>query len=140
MYHKSLDYYNWLMEKVQNTDEFHRKALMVPFLDTAIKISMQIADGSSNPKSDFIEYLKYAKGLVRQCVVFTSAASQNGIFSEEDVNFSIESLMEMTKMLGAMIVSFQRSINSRKSENHKHRESKHDNADEFSTNELEYNF
>ncbi len=138
IYNKSLDYYNWLMVKVQSADEFNRKVILMPFLDTAAKISMQIADGSSNPKSEFIEYLKFAKGLVRQCVVFTTMASTHNIFNEEDVQKSREMLMEMTKMLGAMIVSFQRSISNRNSNNSRQREE--GNVDEFSTPDIDFNY
>lgn len=138
IYHKSLDYYNWLMQKVQSADEFNRKVILLPFLDTAAKISMQIADGSSNPKSEFIEYLKYAKGLVRQCVVFTTMSANHNIFNEEDVEKSREMLMEMTKMLGAMIVSFQRSINNRNSDNPRQKEDR--GVDEFPSSDLEFNY
>lgn len=137
VYHKSLDYYDWLIKKVEQTDEFHRKALMIPFLDTVAKISIQIAEGSSNPKSEFIEYLKEAKGLVRQCVVFTTIAQHNNIFTEEDVTTSREILMEMTKMLGAMIMSFQRSLHN-KNNNFKSKGEKE--MEDFSTTDLNFNY
>lgn len=61
VYDKSLDYYTWLTAQVKNADEFSRKSILMPFLDTAARISMNIADGSSNHKSEFVDYLKYAK-------------------------------------------------------------------------------
>lgn len=137
IYDKSLDYYDWLINKVQSAEESDRKVVLLPFLDTAAKISMQIADGSSNPKAEFIEYLKDAKGLVRKCVVFTTIAQRNNIFSEQEVEESRTMLMEMTKMLGAMIVSFQRSLGNRGT-NNRTREEK--NTDDYPGSDLEFNY
>ncbi|MDO5759553.1 MAG: four helix bundle protein [Bacteroidota bacterium] len=137
IYNKSLDYYDWLINKVKDIDEFNRKILMVPFLDTAAKISIQIADGSAMPKTEFIEYLKYAKGLIRQCVVFTTMAQHNQIFTEQDVEQSRITLIEMTKMLGAMIVSFQRSAHKK---NGRFKPKKEEATEEFSAVDLEFNY
>ncbi|MCQ2327405.1 MAG: four helix bundle protein [Bacteroidales bacterium] len=137
VYDKSLEYYTWLTAQVKNADEFSRKSILMPFLDTAARISMNIADGSSNHKSEFVDYLKYAKSHVRQCVVYTAMALKNGVFTEEQSETSREMLMELTKMIGAMVVSFQRSLNQRY-ENH-HREEKSIDS-EFSTSDMEFNY
>ncbi|MBR1769312.1 MAG: four helix bundle protein [Bacteroidales bacterium] len=140
VYDKSLQYYNWLISKVQSADEFNRKVIMLPFIDTATKICMQIADGSSNPKTEFVEYLKYAKGLVRQCVVFSTMALDNNVFTQEDMEKSREMLMEMTKMLGAMIVSFQRSINNRNGNTDNSRQREERTMEDFSSLDSEFNY
>lgn len=80
IYDKSLEYYSWLISQVKSADEFAKKALFMPFLDSAAKISLNIADGTSYHKSQFVNYLKYAKANVRQCVVFTTMAQQNGFY------------------------------------------------------------
>ena len=41
VYHKSLDYYNWLMEQVRQANELDRKTILLPLLDTAAKIATQ---------------------------------------------------------------------------------------------------
>jgi hypothetical protein len=86
-------------------------------LDTAAKISTNIAEGSSRHKSQFVEFLKYAKSAVRECVVLSTLAQQNNVFNEEQATKSNDMLVEMTKMLGAMVVSLQKSIASREDNN-----------------------
>ncbi|MCF0210601.1 MAG: four helix bundle protein [Bacteroidales bacterium] len=135
VYDKSMDYYSWLLNQTKEADDFSKKALLMPFLDTAAKVAMNIADGSSNHKMEFVEYLKFAKSNVRQCVVYTSMALKNGIFSEEQSNVSREMLVELTKMIGAMIVSFQRG--------HKynnHQEQEFNKEPDFSTESMEFNY
>jgi four helix bundle protein len=133
VYHKSLDYYNWLMEQVRQAGEFEKKVILLPLLDTAAKISMNIAEGSSRYKAQFVEFLKYAKSAVRECVVLTTMAKQNNMFTEEQADKSTEMLVEMTKMLGAMVVSLQKSINNRDEE------SKNEQVRKETSKEVDYN-
>ncbi|MBP3253811.1 MAG: four helix bundle protein [Bacteroidales bacterium] len=112
VYHKALEYYGWLINQVKNADEFASKTLLTPLLDTAAKIAINIAEGSSNHnKATFVEYLKAAKAQVRQCVVFTTMAQQNGLFDQQQAEFSRNILIEMTKMVGAMVFSLQKPSN-----------------------------
>ncbi|MBR1627060.1 MAG: hypothetical protein IJ681_07935, partial [Bacteroidales bacterium] len=53
---------------------------------------------------------------VRECVVFTTMALQNGFFSQEQAEASRTTLIEMTKMLGAMVVSLQKPYNRKQNE------------------------
>jgi hypothetical protein len=50
-----------------------------------------------------------AKSSVRECVVHTEIASQIGILNEEAKEPSRTELMELTKMIGSLIASLQRS-------------------------------
>jgi four helix bundle protein len=113
VYDKSLDYYSWLIGQVRQANDFDKRVVLLPLLDTAAKISVNIAEGSSRHKSQFVEYLKYAKSAVRECVVLTTMAKQNTIFNEEQATQSKDMLVELTKMLGAMVVSLQKSLSSR---------------------------
>ncbi len=108
IYDKSLEYYNWLTTQVKQADDFAKKALFMPLLDSAAKISINIAEGTSYHKIQFINFLKNAKSNVRECVVFTTMAQQNGFFDASQAETSRTILIEMTKMLGAMIVSLQK--------------------------------
>lgn len=109
VYHKSLEYYNYLVNQVKWSEEFAQKSVLMPLLDCAAKVSINIAEGSSNHKAQFIEYLKLAKSAVRQCVVLTELAHQNTFFSDLQYEESRNMLMEITKMIGAMIVSLQKN-------------------------------
>jgi four helix bundle protein len=50
-----------------------------------------------------------AKSSVRECVVHSAMAYKQGFFANSDLDESRNQLMEMTKMLGALIGSLQRS-------------------------------
>ena len=116
VYDKSLEYYNWLTIQAKQADDFAKRALFMPLMDAAAKISINIAEGTSYHKSQFVNFLKDAKTAVRECVVFTTMALQNGFFSQEQAEASRTTLIEMTKMLGAMVVSLQKPYNRKQNE------------------------
>ncbi|MBE6336136.1 MAG: four helix bundle protein [Lentimicrobiaceae bacterium] len=82
------------------------------FLEEATLLAFNIAEGSSKNKPSFIAQLKAAKTNIRKCVVFCAIGKQNTFLSEENENLIRTQLMELTKMIGALIVSLQRSVNS----------------------------
>ena len=53
-------------------------------------------------------YLKMAKSSVRESLVLTSALKQYGYLTDKQENESRNFLMELTKMIGALISSLQR--------------------------------
>jgi four helix bundle protein len=110
IYHKSLDYIKLLYE-LASRDALDNIAehFFVKYLDAAQAISLNIAEGSSRNKSQFIYYLKMAKSSVRECVVYSTTGHQKGYLNDEDFDVSKNYLMEMTKMIGALIGSLQRS-------------------------------
>ena len=58
-----------------------------------------------------------AKSSVRECLVYTSIFHNLGHFNDDDEDTSRNPLMEMTKMIGALISSLQRSNNKRGEDN-----------------------
>ncbi|MDR1847510.1 MAG: four helix bundle protein [Bacteroidales bacterium] len=113
IYHKSLDYYQWLKEQVKGFNDFDFKAIGKPLLKSAANISINIAEGSARHKTQFIIFLKDAKTALRECVVRSTMAYREGLLNEQQMATSDEHLEEMTKMLGAMIISLQRNSGQR---------------------------
>ena len=109
VYHKALDYIDWVYRKANSFTEDGSSSLSKRFFDSAQAIALHIAEGSARNKSQFIYYLKMAKSSVRECVVHTSLAAKQSFLTEEEQEESRHQLMEMTKMLGALIGSLQRS-------------------------------
>jgi len=111
IYHKSLEYISWGydMAKTAGTDPYV-KTFFDRFLISAQAISLNIAEGSSRNKSQFVYYLKMAKSSVRECVVLTTLALHRNIITPKHYDESKNQLMEMTKMIGALIGSLQRSV------------------------------
>ncbi len=118
IYHKSLDYVDWVYNATMLFPDDHSKDLKSRFYASAQAISMYIAEGSARNKSQFVYYLKMAKSSVRECVILTSVSEKQSFLTESMVEESRNQLMEMTKMLGALIGSLQR-VNGNYQKNNK---------------------
>lgn len=120
IYHKALNYTKWVNDACKtHTHEQHR-VLTERFNTSAHNIVLNIAEGSARNKSQFIYYLKMSKSAVRECLVFTSIVYNLGLFSDEEENESRNQLMEMTKMIGALISSLQRNNNNKREDESDH--------------------
>jgi len=109
VYHKALDYIDWVYSATDNFENSHNHILIERFVNSAQAIAFYIAEGSSRNKSQFIYYLKMAKSAVRECVVTTTIAEKKAFLDEEMVAASRNELMELTKMIGALIGSLQKA-------------------------------
>ena len=112
IYHKSLDYINWLQDASMLFPENDNTGLAERFNSSARNIALYITEGSARNKSQFIHYLKMAKTSIRECVVLTTIAYQANFLSETYEQESRQFLMELTKMSGALISSLQRAQNA----------------------------
>lgn len=112
VYHKALDYVEWVHSNTGLFPENERQNLTTKFVNAAQAIALQIAEGSSRNKTQFIYYLKMAKSSIRECVVYTSIARGLNYMTDTTSDESRGQLMELTKMIGALIGSLQRSTNS----------------------------
>jgi len=111
VYHKSTDYVNWVYSIAKNPkDDMVIRSFFERFLNSAHGIALNIAEGSSRNKSQFVYYLKMAKSAVRECVVISTIGEARKYISKSDFEESKQQLMEMTKMVGALIGSLQRSV------------------------------
>lgn len=82
------------------------------FLEEATMIAFNIAEGSSKNKTSFVSQLKLAKSNIRKCVVFAAIGRQNEYLSEGKEEELRTQLMELTKMIGALIISLQKNTSS----------------------------
>ncbi|MGX8713965.1 MAG: four helix bundle protein, partial [bacterium] len=132
VYAKATDYATWLAANVGAPRNDNEKALVNSFCHSSYDIALNIAEGSSRSKSQFDHYLKIAKTAIRECVVYTEVAHNTGFFSEDQYNQSREYLMELTRMLGALIISLQRSSERR------HEQSDDEPGDPYANDEMSY--
>ncbi|MBN2174054.1 MAG: four helix bundle protein [Bacteroidales bacterium] len=109
VYHKALEYIDWVFNNTMLFTGDHLQNLSNRFNTSAQAIAFYIAEGSSRNKSQFIYYLKLAKSSVRECVVVTSIAQTQNLLTDISVEESRTQLMELTKMIGALIGSLQKS-------------------------------
>ena len=110
IYAKAMDYIVWLYQQLPIGEmAANQKFMQKSFLKSAHDIALNTAEGSSRNRTQFLYYLKMAKSSVRECVVLTEIASRTGILSDEAKEHSRTELMELTKMIGSLIASLQRS-------------------------------
>lgn len=133
VYTKATDYATWVTVNTAGNDG--QKSLVGAFCHSAYDIALNIAEGSSRSKSQFDHYLKIAKTAIRECVVYTEVAANLGVFSAEQKEQSREFLMELTRMLGALIISLQRSAERRQTRGDGDGEGE---ADPYANDEMSY--
>ena len=110
IYAKAMDYIVWLYQQLPTGElTANQKIIQRSFMRSAQDIALNTAEGSSRNRTQFLYYLKMAKSSVRECVVHTEIASRVGIMTEEAKEHSRNELMELTKMIGSLIASLQRS-------------------------------
>lgn len=109
IYAKSTDYCAWVTRNLRAPENDNERNLVNAFCRSAYDIALNIAEGSSRNKNQFEHSLKISKTAIRECIVFSTVALNLGLFDEERCNQSREFLMEMTRMIGALIISLQRA-------------------------------
>lgn len=113
IYVKAVDYSKWLGQNIGDYKNETQKCLVDSFCHSSYDIALNIAEGSSRNKSQFEHYLKISKTAIRECVVFTEMAAGLDLLSDDKKEQSREMLMELTRMVGALIISLQRSQSRR---------------------------
>ena len=116
IYAKATDYSSWIITNVGLPANDMQRNLINSFCHSSYDIALNIAEGSSRNKNQFEHYLKIAKSAIRECIVYTTIAANLGLFDEEKCNQSREYLMELTRMIGALIISLQRGSSRRRDE------------------------
>ncbi len=135
IYGKATGYASWVMNQLGTPRNEAEKALVASFCHSAYDIALNIAEGSSRSKTQFDHYLKIAKTAIRECVVYTEVAHNIGLFGDGQFEQSREYLMELTRMLGALIISLQRSAERRMARG----EEEGDNeSDPYANDEMSY--
>jgi four helix bundle protein len=130
IYHKALDYITWVHKASSHFGNVNTDNLPFRFNEAARAIALNIAEGSARNKSQFIYYLKMAKSSVREALVLTSVSFNLGYLNDRQNDESRGYLMEMTKMIGALISSLQRSQGITK-DSEENEDEPHDHPDDF---------
>mgnify|MGYP003294680591 CR=1 FL=1 len=108
IYAKATDYSAWIINNIANPTTDMQRNLVNSFCHSAYDIALNIAEGSSRNKSQFEHYLKISKTAIRECIVYTAVAASTNLLDETRVEQSRQYLMELTRMIGALIISLQR--------------------------------
>ena len=108
IYHKSVDFTNAILSLSNNAQTPAQKIIIDQFLNEAVHISANIIEGANRSKTEFIEYLQNAKSNIGKCVMLCALTSKQSLIDETQENDIRNELMELTKMIGALILSFQK--------------------------------
>ncbi|MCQ2273329.1 MAG: four helix bundle protein [Bacteroidales bacterium] len=113
IYAKATDYSSWLLANLGEPTNERQRSFVNSFCHSAFDIALNVAEGSSRNKSQFEHCLKISKTAIRECIVYTAIALNTGLFTAEESEKSREYLMELTRMIGALIISLQRGSRRR---------------------------
>lgn len=112
LYGKTMVYTEWVYKKTQLFPESEAHTLIETFQTAAQNVPVLIAEGSALSRPIFVEFLNDARSCVRQCVVLATLATNLGYLSPEEEAESRELLIEVSKMLGALLTSLQKTTNN----------------------------
>ncbi|MCD4772002.1 MAG: four helix bundle protein [Bacteroidales bacterium] len=106
IYQKSLNYILFV-DEITQLFPIESKDIITKFNSSARDISLNIAEGSSLKRSQFIFYLKMAQSAIRNCLIYTTISLRMNYITSDKNNESRNELKEMTKMIGALIKSLK---------------------------------
>jgi len=109
VYHKALEYITWVHNAISNHARLMAGNLTDSFFNSSKLIALNIAEGSARNKSQFVYYLKLVKSSLRECMVYTTALNNMNLLDDYLEEESRTQLMEMTKMIGALMASLQKN-------------------------------
>ena len=107
VYEKAIDYHVWVQMNTAMFPNIETNPFVNSFVLDSMELTTKIATGSSRIKAFFTSHLIEAKAALKRCVVHTTIAQKLNYFSEEQTEHSKTELMELTKMIGALIGSLK---------------------------------
>jgi len=107
VYQKALNYIKFVYQTTRSFPTNEVYALSSQFQRAAQSIALNIAEGSSGTKAQFIRYLKISQGSLYECVVCTAIAFNEKYIDNKAEKESRLALMEMSKMLSGLIASYK---------------------------------
>lgn len=109
VYHKAIDYALWVQENLKDTPDNPHKSFFQHFLSVSRAIPISIAEGSAFQKPQFIQQLRQGKSAIRECLVLSTLAQKSQFITSFQETESRNQLIELTKMIGALITSLLRN-------------------------------
>ena len=118
IYHKSIDFTNAILSLNNMCQTEAQKVLCGLFIKEAMQISTYLIEGASSSRTAFINDLQKAKISIGKCVAYCTLAAKQHLADETQEADIRNELMELTKMIGALIISFQKhdSVNAPESD------------------------
>ena len=113
-YQKSLDYVDFVYNTTEGFPKNEQFSLTDQFRRAAVSISLNIGEGSSGTKKEFMNFLRISNRSLRECVVCTTIAFRRKYISEEVNEKSRASLVEIAKLNSGLLNSLKNPVDLRK--------------------------
>lgn len=109
VYQKSLDYVDFVYEVTANFPNSEKYSLVDQFRRAAISISLNIGEGSSGTKKEFINFLRISNRSLRECVVCITVSFRRKYIDNETHEKSRALLVELAKLSSGLSNSLKKS-------------------------------
>lgn len=113
-YQKSLEYVDFVYSTTEYFPKQELYSLTDQFRRASVSISLNIGEGSSGTRKEFINFLRISNRSLRECVVCTSVAYRQKYITEEVHQKSRMLLVEIAKLNSGLLKSLKNSEDSRK--------------------------
>lgn len=114
-YQKSLDYVDFVYNTTEGFPKQEIYSLTDQFRRAAVSISLNIGEGSSGTKKEFMNFLRISNRSLRECVVCTTIAYRRKYINDETHQKSRVLLVEIAKLNSGLLNSLKNPIDHRKS-------------------------
>ncbi len=113
-YQKSLDYVDFVYDTTERFPKQEIYSLNDQFRRAAVSISLNIGEGSSGTKKEFMNFIRISNRSLRECVVCTSVAYRRKYISEDVHEKSRTLLVEIAKLNSGLLNSLKNPSDNRK--------------------------
>ena len=110
VYQKSLDYVDFVYEITKNYPSAEKISLVDQFRRAATSIALNIGEGSSGTKKEFINFLRISARSLRECVVCTTISYRMKYIDNETFEKSRQLLTEISKLNSGLTNSLKKVL------------------------------
>ena len=98
LYHKTLDYIDWVYDKTENFPKYELFGLTSQFRRAATSMALNLSEGYGETYPLFTRHYKIFKGSLRECVVCTEISFRRKYINETDKLYSRENDCRIKKV------------------------------------------
>jgi four helix bundle protein len=113
-YQKSLEYVDFVYNITEHFPKNEQFALTDQFRRAAVSVSLNIGEGSSGTKKEFINFLRISNRSLRECVVCTTIACKRKYITEDIHEKPRTLLVEIAKLNSGLLNSLKNPVELRK--------------------------
>lgn len=110
VYQKSLDYVDFAYSLSEKFPKNELYSLVDQYRRASCSISLNIGEGSSGTKKEFINFIRISNRSLRECVVCTTISFRRKYITLEENNKSRELLIEIARLNSGLSNSLKKSL------------------------------